>query len=71
MAGVVTYWLKRPGLSDCLAYIGTTPEDVAAAVKAEIEADEGLRPDDIGSLVIEAREITQEEIEKLPEFESW
>ena len=60
-------------LADCAGwcFVGTTPEEVALAVKNEIDANEGLCADDISCMSIEAYETTQEEIDALPEFQGW
>lgn len=52
-------------------YLGTEPQEVADALRNELESNEGLSVDEIEEMTIEAFEITQEEIDKMPEFQGW
>lgn len=52
-------------------FMGTTPNEVANTLKAEIEADDGLDADARSVMRIEPCEITQEEIDNMPEFPGW
>ncbi|NIL95828.1 MAG: hypothetical protein GTO62_01465 [Planctomycetales bacterium] len=52
-------------------FCGTTPADVASAIQNEIESCEGLSADEIDAMRIEAIEITQQEIDAMPEFQGW
>ena len=66
---LVGYKLRR---EDCggWMFMGTTPQEVANTLRSEIEADGGIM---IACSVmrIEPCEVTQEEIDNMPEFEGW
>ncbi len=59
--------------ADCSGWLfcGTTPKEVGDAVKNEIEGDGGLPCDECDQILIRPFEITQEEIDNMPEFEGW
>ena len=51
---------------------GTTPDEVADAIREEISNHAGLDADECGEIHITAIEMTQEEIDKIPEeFSGW
>lgn len=52
-------------------FAGTTPEQVAETVKNEIEADDGLSVDERGAFQIASFEITQKQLDEMPEFPGW
>ena len=52
-------------------FCGTTPEEVAAAVRNEIEACEGLSVEEIDTMEIVAFDVTQQEIDAMGEFAGW
>ena len=61
------YWMKIEG-SDARAFLGTTPNEVAEQVKHEIEAHEDMRAEDIDAIEIHACDVTQEQIDAMPDF---
>lgn len=65
------YKLKRPAVSNGWIFIGTTHEEVASAIVSEIEMQKGMSVDECDDIVIEAFEITQQEIDDMPEFPGW
>jgi len=67
---LVGYKLTRDG-SNAWCFLGTTPHEVSAAMKNEIESDEGLSPDEIGDMTVKPFAITHYEIETMPEFPGW
>jgi len=52
-------------------FLGTDPDEVGKALGHELESNEGLPADECGQVVIEAFEITQDEIDAMPEFQGW
>ena len=52
-------------------FCGTTAEEVASAVKNEIDADAGLNVDERGAFQIAAYETTHADIDNMPEFPGW
>ena len=71
MKTTVAYRLKRSDCGGRWLFAGTTPEQVAEVVKAEIDGNEGLPVDECSQFVIEAYETTESEIEALSEFDGW
>jgi hypothetical protein len=67
---MIGYILRRK-LCGRWIFIGTTPEDVAIGVRNEIDSHEGLSLDECDVLIIEPREISQDEIDNMPEFDGW
>ena len=70
MSKIIGYIMTRqwyPGQLFC----GTKPEEVAEAIRNELEANEGLAVDEIDGLSIAAKEYTQAEIDSMPEFPGW
>lgn len=65
---LIGYKLSRPNCPGWM-FIGTTPQEVGEAIKNEL-LDTGF-PDNEGSIVIEPFEITQKEIDEMPEFQGW
>ena len=54
-----------------IGYKLTRSEAVAECVKTEIESGEGLSLDELSTLKIEPFEISQQEIDDMPEFPGW
>ena len=67
---VVAYRIKRPGLPGWIC-AGTTTDDVVDAIRTEMDAHECLSAESRGSILIEAYETTQEEMDSLPNFDGW
>lgn len=67
---IVGYKLTRP---DCggWCFAGTTPEEVGETIRNELGGNEGLSAEECGEIQIVAYDTTQEEIDKLPEFQGW
>ena len=67
---LIGYKLTRP---DCPGwmFLGVKPKDVGEALGRELEGNEGLSAEECGEVVIEAFEITQDEIDNMPEFQGW
>ena len=66
---MIGYKLIR-GSSGTWMFAGTTPQEVLNTLKVELEGDfsEGGEPD---SFELEPFEITQEEIDSMPDFPGW
>lgn len=67
---LVGYRLTREDCGGWL-FLGTTPQEVANSLRSEIETNEGLPADECSLMRIEPFEITQDEIDKMPEFPGW
>lgn len=67
---MIGYMLQRSGGSGRM-FCGTTAEEVANVLKIELDAEEGLKADECDVLTITPVEITQEEIDALPDFPGW
>lgn len=67
---MVGYKLERSGPSGWM-FCGTTPQEVANVLKAEIEADMELPTDERCVITLTPFEITQAEIDAMPEFPGW
>lgn len=67
---LIGYKLTRPDCGGWM-FLGTDPAEVGKAVRDELEMNEGLPADECGQVVIEAFEITQEEIDNMPDFPGW
>ena len=52
-------------------FCGTTPKEVSECLRNELDTHEGLSVEEIDEITIEAFEITQEEIDNMPEFQGW
>jgi hypothetical protein len=52
-------------------FLGTDLNEVGNAIVSELQNNEGLSVEECAKLTIEAFEITQEEIDKMPEFQGW
>lgn len=69
---MIGYWLTR---STCpgRCFAGTSASEVANAIRYEVECDlgSGLPFDEIDIISVEAVEITQEQIDEMPEFQGW
>ncbi len=64
------YKLTRSGPSGWI-FCGTTPTEVAYVLKHELDSDEGLPADERCVITLTPFEITQEEIDNMPEFQGW
>ena len=67
---MIAYKLVRQWSGNWM-FAGTTPEQVAETVKNEIEADDGLSVDERGAFQIASFEITQKQLDEMPEFPGW
>jgi len=67
---IAGFVLTIPDASSVWMYAGKTPEDALAALRTELMASEQT-PDAFGSIVIEMRWFTQEELDTMPEFPGW
>ena len=67
---IVGYKLTR-GTCPKWCFAGTSPHDVAAVLKDELDSHEGLSAEECDQIVIEAYETTQDEIDALCDFEGW
>jgi len=66
---MIGYELRRSGTGGVL-FAGTTPEEVAATLKNELECEDSqLEFRDV--ITLTPIEITQEQIDNMPEFEGW
>ena len=66
---LVGYKLTRPKCGGWM-FLGVTPSEVGEQLATQLE-NEGLLTDGCGHIVIEAFEITQDEIDNMPEFPGW
>lgn len=66
----IGYKLSR---HDCNGWLfgGTTPKEVAECLQNELDSHEGLSVEECDVITIEAFEITQKEIDDMPEFQGW
>lgn len=66
----VGYILRR---SDCPGglFLGVKPEEVAGAFQSELENQDNLPAGEISIFTIEPVELTQTQIDDMPEFEGW
>ncbi len=69
---IIAYWLER---EDCPGRMlaGTTPHEVAEALKQELvdDRDSTLPADELSTIRLVPYETTQAEIDALPEFQGW
>ena len=67
----VVWKLRRPEAGSGWMVSGPTVQDVLDMLRDELEACSGLTPEECGTMVLEAVDMTEEEIEGLPEFPGW
>ena len=67
---MIAYKLVRQWSGNWM-FCGTTADEVASAVKNEIDADEGLSADARRPFQIAAYDTTQSAIDNMPEFKGW
>ena len=68
---MIGHKLKREDCGGTWVFCGTTPQEVAVALKNELDSEDGLSVDERSTIILEPFEITQDEIENMPEFEGW
>lgn len=66
---LIGYQLRRDRVGGVL-FLGVTPAEIASAFQNELESEEAGF-DDRDTFTIEPVEITQEQIDNMPEFEGW
>ena len=67
---MIGYWLTREGHGGRV-FLGTESKDISDYIKGEIDSDEGLSAEECEVLIVTPVEITQKEIDEMPEFEGW
>lgn len=69
---MIGYFIERSDFPGRL-FCGTSADEVVACLRTEIESDlsEGLSADELSVFEIVPMEVTQEEIDKMPEFDGW
>ena len=67
---MIGYKINREGFDEWY-FAGVTPEEVAEAIKNEMDTNKGMSVEEIGFLLITPFEVTQKEIENMPEFGGW
>ena len=67
---IVGYALCRHG-SNAWCFLGVDPRDVADGIRSEIEMDFELPGDERDTMTVEPVSITQEEVDRMPEFPGW
>ena len=68
---MIGYRLKRESQGERWLFLGTTSAEVSRGIKDEIDSDAGLGVDEIDKQIIEPVEISQQEIDEMPDFQGW
>lgn len=70
---MIGYRLQRQHQGNRWLFLGTTPDEIARAIKSELEMDmsSDLPADELEELRIVPVEISQEELDTMPDFEGW
>lgn len=69
---MIGYWIERDDVGGRI-FAGVTAEEVVATLKEELENDydSGLPELELSVISLHPVEITQEEIDAMPEFQGW
>lgn len=67
---LIGYKLTRPNCGGWL-FLGTDPAQIGDAIRYELESERDFPIEDREQFTIHPMEITQEEIDTMPEFEGW
>ena len=67
---LIGYKMTRPSCPGWM-FLGVSPDEVANAIRYELERQEGMSAEECGDLEIRPFETTQSEIDSMPEFQGW
>lgn len=67
---MIGYWLQRSGCPGKM-FVGVTPKEIANCIECELGGEEEQIADARDAITLTPFEVTQEEIDAMPEFGGW